>query len=62
MLESGPVRRERRVVGRRLRLECGPSKEEYQAGEVQQFDVVNADTIRAGEFFRPDTFDAVPDQ
>jgi hypothetical protein len=59
VLESGPVRRERQVVGRRLRLELAPSKEQYKAGDVQQLDVVNADTTRAGEFFRPGTVDLV---
>ncbi len=59
VLESGPVRRERRVVGRRLRLEFALSKEEQKAGAVQQLDVVNADTTRAGEFFRPGTVDVV---
>nr|MDT0660781.1 SAM-dependent methyltransferase [Micromonospora sp. DSM 115978] len=59
ILESGPVRRERRVVGRRLRVELAPSKEEFKAGDVQHLDVVNADTTRAGEFFRPGTIDLV---
>ncbi|BCB90860.1 TRM11 family methyltransferase [Phytohabitans suffuscus] len=59
VLESGPVRRERQVVGRRLRVELAPSKEERKAGAVQLLDVVNADTTRAGEFFRPGTVDVV---
>jgi SAM-dependent methyltransferase len=59
VLESGPVRRERQVVGRRLRIELAPSKEERKAGESQLLDVVNADTTRAGEFFRPGTVDVV---
>jgi SAM-dependent methyltransferase len=59
VLESGPVRRERQVVGRRLRVELAPSKEEQKAGEVQLLDVVNVDTLRTGEFFRPATVDVV---
>ncbi|MFC0528958.1 TRM11 family SAM-dependent methyltransferase [Phytohabitans kaempferiae] len=59
VLESGPVRREKRVVGRRLRVEMAPSKEEQKAGAVQLLDVVNADTTRADEFFRPGTVDVV---
>lgn len=59
VLESGPIRRERRVVGRRLRVELAPSKADYQAGDVQVLDVVNADTTRSGEFFRPGTVDVV---
>ncbi|WP_203995639.1 TRM11 family SAM-dependent methyltransferase [Micromonospora lutea] len=57
VLESGPVRRERKVVGRRLRVEVAASKEAHKAGDVQSVDVVNADTTRAGEFFRPESVD-----
>lgn len=59
VVESGPVRRERRVIGRRLRIECAPSKDAHRAGDLQRLDVVNADTTRSGEFFRAGTFDAV---
>jgi SAM-dependent methyltransferase len=59
VLESGPVRRERKVVGRRLRVELAASKEAHKAGDVQLVDVVNADTTRVGEFFRPETVDVV---
>ncbi|TCC00356.1 SAM-dependent methyltransferase [Micromonospora zingiberis] len=59
VLESGPVRRERKVVGRRLRLEVAASKEAHKAGDVQTVDVVSADTTRAGEFFRPESVDLV---
>jgi hypothetical protein len=55
--EYGPVRRERRVVARRLHLEFAATKEEYRAGDTQQIDVVNVDTMRGGEFYRPGTFD-----
>ncbi|WP_233558979.1 TRM11 family SAM-dependent methyltransferase [Micromonospora radicis] len=59
VLESGPVRRERKVVGRRLRLEVAASREAHKAGDVQAVDVVSADTTRAGEFFRPASVDLV---
>ncbi|MEV6816818.1 SAM-dependent methyltransferase, partial [Micromonospora sp. NPDC051296] len=59
VLESGPVRRERKVVGRRLRLELAASKEAHKAGDLQSVDVVNVDTTRVGEFFRPETVDVV---
>lgn len=59
VLESGPIRRERKVVGRRLRMELAASKEAHKAGDVQTVDVVNADTTRVGEFFRPETIDVV---
>ncbi|MFF5173362.1 TRM11 family SAM-dependent methyltransferase [Micromonospora sp. NPDC000089] len=59
VLESGPVRRERKVVGRRLRVELAASKEAHKAGDVQLLDVVNADTTRTAEFFRPGSVDLV---
>ncbi|GIJ76325.1 Putative RNA methylase family UPF0020 [Micromonospora phaseoli] len=59
VLESGPIRRERKVVGRRLRMEVAASKEAQKAGDVQSVDVVNADTTRVGEFFRPESVDLV---
>lgn len=54
--QAGPVRRERRVVGRRLTITLAAEKDDYKAGVTQQLDVVNADTTRAGEFFRPESF------
>jgi Putative RNA methylase family UPF0020 len=56
---DGPVRREGKTIGRRLRLSMAASKEEYRAGETQRLDVVCADTARAPEFFKPATFDVV---
>jgi tRNA G10 N-methylase Trm11 len=47
--EAGPVRRERRVVGRRLKVSLPDST----------LDVVCADTTSAGDFFRPGSFDAI---
>lgn len=54
-----PVRRERRLVARRLTASIFPSREEHRAGQALSVDVVCADTVRAGEFFRPDTFHAL---
>lgn len=54
-----PVRRNRKLVARRLRVSLAASKQEYQAGRLQQLDVVNADTTRALEFFRPGSVDLV---
>jgi SAM-dependent methyltransferase len=56
---DGPVRRERKVAGRRLQASLAASPEEFKAGRTQQLDVVCADTIRAGEFFRPASFDVL---
>jgi len=54
--ESSPVRRDRRVVARRLQVTLAAGKDEYKAGQTQRLDVVNADTVRALEFFRPESF------
>jgi hypothetical protein len=56
---DGPVRREGRIIGRRLQLSMAASREEYRAGATQRLDVVCADTTRAPEFFKPATFDVV---
>src|SRR6185436_7517233 len=52
-IDTGPVRRERAVIGRRLTATIGTKE------QAQTLDVWNADTIRAREFFKPATFDAV---
>ena len=58
-VEAGPVRRERRVVARRLQVTLAPDKDSYRAGRTQRLDVVNADTTHALEFFRPGSVDLV---
>ncbi len=57
--EHGPLRLGGRVAGRRLRISLAAAKDDYQAGLTQRLDVVNSDTTRALEFFRPGTFDLV---
>ncbi len=54
--ETGPVRRDRQVVAKRLQVTLAAAKEEYKAGQTQRLDVVNADTVRALDFFRPESF------
>lgn len=56
---EGPVRRERRVVARRLTVTIGATKERYRSGDTMTLDVVNADTVAALDFFRPESFDAL---
>jgi SAM-dependent methyltransferase len=51
--DFSPVRRDRKVVARRLTAEFAATKDEYKAGDVQRLEVVEADTTRIGEFFRP---------
>ncbi|NUS03590.1 MAG: SAM-dependent methyltransferase [Nonomuraea sp.] len=57
--ETVPVRRERALVGRRLNVTFGLSKEAVKAGDVQRLTVVNADTLKSRDFFKPRTFDVV---
>ncbi|HKD89011.1 MAG TPA: SAM-dependent methyltransferase [Streptosporangiaceae bacterium] len=56
---DGPVRREGKAAGRRLHVSLAASKDEQKAGHTQELDVVCADTVRAHEFFRPETVDLV---
>jgi SAM-dependent methyltransferase len=51
-VEFGPVRRERKVVAKRLKIELAADRDDYKAGATQVLDVVNADTLRSGEFFK----------
>lgn len=54
--ETGQVRRDRHVVARRLDLTLAAARDDYKTGRTQRVEVVNADTVRAQEFFRPETF------
>ncbi|XRQ03555.1 TRM11 family SAM-dependent methyltransferase [Actinomadura welshii] len=53
------VRREKSVIGRRLHVTLGASKELYKGGETMEITVVNADSVEAERFFRPASFDLV---
>jgi hypothetical protein len=57
--ERGPVRRNRQVLGRRLQISLAAAKDDYRAGVTQHLDVVNADTTRALDIFRPAAFDLI---
>ena len=57
--DFSPVRRDRRVVAKRLTAEFAASKDEYKAGDIQRLDVIEADTSRIGEFFRKESVDLV---
>jgi hypothetical protein len=54
-----PVRRDRQVVARRLTASFAAAKEDYKAGDVQHLDVVDAETTRLLEFFKPGSADLV---
>lgn len=55
--ETVPVRRERALAGRRLNADFALTKEAWKAGEIQRVGMVNADTRRSREFFKPRSFD-----
>ncbi len=54
-----PLRRETKIVGRRLEVVFARDKDEYKADDVQRVRLVNDDTARAGEHYRKPVFDAV---
>lgn len=57
--EVANIRREKAVLGRRLHVTLGASKERYKSGETMEITVVNADSLAAGKFFRPASFDLI---
>ena len=57
--DFSPVRRDRKIVARRLTAQFAATKDEYKAGDVQRLEVVEADTTRIGEFFRRASADLV---
>ncbi|WP_433477973.1 TRM11 family SAM-dependent methyltransferase [Spirillospora sp. CA-142024] len=57
--EIANVRREKAVIGRRLHVTLGATKERYKGGETMEITVVNADSLGAGRFFRPGSFDLI---
>lgn len=54
-----PLRREAKVVGRRMEVVFARDKDEYKADDVQRVRLVNDDTTHAGEHYRKPVFDAV---
>ncbi len=57
--DFSPVRRNHQTVARRLRASFAATKEEYKAGDVQRLDVVDVETTRLLEFFKPGLADVV---
>ncbi|MEW2294616.1 SAM-dependent methyltransferase [Streptomyces sp. NPDC006743] len=57
--ETGTVRRNKATLGRRLQVGLGASKELYREGRTIDVTVVNADTLRSGDFFRRGEFDLI---
>ncbi|MGW0228740.1 TRM11 family SAM-dependent methyltransferase [Actinopolymorpha singaporensis] len=57
--ELTPIRRDRKVLGRRFHVTLGADKAAYKSGDALDLAVVNADTRRARDFFRSGSFDAI---
>jgi hypothetical protein len=57
--ETATVRRQKATLGRRLQVSLGASKELYREGRTIDVTVVNADTLRSGDFFRRGEFDLI---
>lgn len=57
--ELSAIRRNKRVLGRKFEATVGVTKDEFKSGNVVTVGCVNADTTRAGEFFRRESFDVV---
>jgi hypothetical protein len=57
--ENGPVRRNHKVVGRRLQITLAADKDAYRAGDTQRIDMVNSDTTRTLEFWKSGSVDLV---
>lgn len=53
---TGQVRRDRHVVARRFGLTLAASRDDYKAGRTQRVEFINADTVRALEFFKAEEF------
>jgi SAM-dependent methyltransferase len=58
-VELHPVRRERRLVARRLDAVFATSKDDYRAGATQRVTVLHMDTTRADEALRPGCADVL---
>jgi hypothetical protein len=56
-LSIGPVRRDRKLIGRRLDVETAATRELWDAGATQQVTVVTADTTTVADNFRRESFD-----
>jgi SAM-dependent methyltransferase len=57
--ELTPIRRDRKVLGRKFHVTLAADKAAYKSGNALDLTVVNADTRRAHDFFRPGSFDAI---
>jgi Putative RNA methylase family UPF0020 len=57
--ETTPVRRERKVIGRRLHVDIGADKQAYKSGDKLSLTVINGDTVQGREVFKASAFDVL---
>jgi SAM-dependent methyltransferase len=53
------VRRDKQLVGRKLQVAIGLSKDSYKAGDALSLTYINADTTKARDFHRADSVDLI---
>ena len=58
-IRRSTIRQDRRIVGERVDVELGVTKERYTAGDLNRIAVINGETASARQFFRPSTFDVI---
>lgn len=58
-VEHATIRRDNKQLGRRMDIRVGLTKEQYKAGGALRISVVNGDTLRGTDFFKPGTFDVI---
>ncbi len=58
-IRRSTIRQDRRIVGERVEVELGVTKERYTAGDLNRVVVINGETSSARQFFRPSTFDVI---
>ena len=57
--ESVQLRKQGKTQAYRLSIKLASSRDDYKRQDVQTLDVVNTDTLRAREFFKPGSFDVM---
>lgn len=57
--DFGTIKRNRKVVARRLDVEFGEDKDSFKAGDTIRVSAVAADTRQAGDFFSAESYDVI---
>jgi tRNA G10 N-methylase Trm11 len=57
--ELTPVRRNKKLVARRFEVNIGVDRQSYKSGDGIALNMVHADTVVSGEYFKPASFDVI---